>query len=76
MGRTVCAAVAVDPDLVFAAAVDPFGTGEPARAEPFVREKFDFRPGMIVRKLGLLKPIYRQTTNDGHFGKPELTWEK
>ena len=28
MGRTVCAAVAADPDLVFVAAVDPFGPGE------------------------------------------------
>lgn len=28
MGRTVCAAVVADPDLVFAAAVDPFGAGE------------------------------------------------
>ncbi len=28
MGRTVCAAVVADPDLVFAAAVDPFGRGE------------------------------------------------
>ncbi len=28
MGRTVCAAVVADPDLVFAAAVDPSGVGE------------------------------------------------
>jgi 4-hydroxy-tetrahydrodipicolinate reductase len=28
MGRTVCAAVVADPDLVFAAVVDPFGAGE------------------------------------------------
>ena len=28
MGRTVCAAVAADPDLVLAAAVDPGGSGE------------------------------------------------
>jgi len=28
MGRTVCAAVIADPDLVFAAAVDPFGAGD------------------------------------------------
>ncbi len=28
MGRTVCAAVIADPDLVLAAAVDPFGVGE------------------------------------------------
>ncbi|MGE5209803.1 MAG: 4-hydroxy-tetrahydrodipicolinate reductase, partial [Acidobacteriota bacterium] len=27
LGRTVCAAVAADPDLVLAAAVDPFGVG-------------------------------------------------
>jgi S-adenosylmethionine synthetase len=56
--------------------VDTFGTGDAVRAEQFVREKFDFRPGMIIKKLGLLKPIYRQTTNYGHFGKPELAWEK
>jgi 4-hydroxy-tetrahydrodipicolinate reductase len=30
MGRTVCSAVAADPDLVFVAAVDPFGVGETA----------------------------------------------
>jgi 4-hydroxy-tetrahydrodipicolinate reductase len=28
MGRTVCAAVAADPELVLAAAVDPFGVGQ------------------------------------------------
>jgi len=28
MGRTVCAAVVADPDLVLAAAVDPFGVGQ------------------------------------------------
>jgi 4-hydroxy-tetrahydrodipicolinate reductase len=28
MGRTVCAAVAADPDLVLAAGVDPFGAGQ------------------------------------------------
>jgi 4-hydroxy-tetrahydrodipicolinate reductase len=28
MGRTICAAVAADPDLVFVAAVDPHGVGE------------------------------------------------
>ena len=42
----------------------------------FVEEKFDFRPGRIIKKLDLLKPIYRQTTNYGHFGKAQLSWEK
>ncbi len=56
--------------------IDTFGTGDAAEAEQFVREKFDFRPGSIIKTLGLLKPIYRTTTNYGHFGKPGLPWEK
>lgn len=55
--------------------VETFGTGEAARAEMFVREKFDFRPGAIIERLDLLRPIYRKTTNYGHFGKPGLPWE-
>jgi S-adenosylmethionine synthetase len=55
--------------------VDTFGTGDEQRAERFVREEFDFRPGAIIERLDLLKPIYRSTTNYGHFGKPGLTWE-
>lgn len=37
MGRTVCAAVAADPELVLAAAVDPFGVGQIVEGVP-VRE--------------------------------------
>ena len=54
--------------------VDTFGTGDPRAAEAFV-STFDFRPGAIVERLSLLRPIYSQTTNYGHFGKPELPWE-
>jgi S-adenosylmethionine synthetase len=54
--------------------VDTFGTGDPREAEAFV-SSFDFRPGAIVERLSLLRPIYTQTTNYGHFGKPELPWE-
>jgi S-adenosylmethionine synthetase len=54
--------------------VDTFGTGNAARAEEYVRG-FDFRPAAIIERLDLLRPIYRQTTNYGHFGKPELPWE-
>jgi S-adenosylmethionine synthetase len=56
--------------------VDTFGTGDPAAAAAFVRDGFDFRPGQIVRRLDLLRPFYRTTTNYGHFGKPELPWER
>lgn len=54
--------------------VDTFGTGNAARAEEFVRQ-FDFRPGAIIEFLDLLRPIYRRTTNYGHFGRPGLPWE-
>jgi S-adenosylmethionine synthetase len=41
-----------------------------------VNQVFSFKPADIVRQLGLLRPIYRQTTNYGHFGKAGLPWEK
>jgi S-adenosylmethionine synthetase len=55
--------------------VDTFGTGNAHTAEAFV-SRFDFRPAAIIERLGLLRPIYRQTTNYGHFGKPDLPWER
>jgi S-adenosylmethionine synthetase len=54
--------------------VDTFGTGDDIIAADFVRG-FDFRPAAIIERLGLRRPIYRATTNYGHFGKPELPWE-
>lgn len=43
-----------------------------------VKRTFDFRPAAIIERLDLLRPIYRKTTNYGHFGRelPEFTWEK
>ncbi len=55
--------------------VDTFGTGDEKTALEFVR-KFDFRPAAIIERLSLLQPIYRQTTNYGHFGKAGLPWER
>ncbi len=54
--------------------VETFGTGDPLKAARFV-EEFDFRPAAIIERLELLRPIYRQTTNYGHFGRPGLPWE-
>jgi S-adenosylmethionine synthetase len=42
----------------------------------FVRKHFDFRPLAIIERLGLRRPIYRQTAAYGHFGKPGLPWEE
>ena len=54
--------------------VNTFGTGNSKTAEALVRS-YDFRPRAIIEQLDLLKPIYRQTTNYGHFGKAGLSWE-
>ena len=54
--------------------VDTFGTGDEQAAVEFV-SKFDFRPASIIERLNLLRPIYRTTSNYGHFGKSDLSWE-
>jgi S-adenosylmethionine synthetase len=54
--------------------VDTFGTGDWQAAEEFVRT-FDFRPAAMIDRLELRKPIYKQTTNYGHFGRKGLAWE-
>lgn len=55
--------------------VDTFGTGHPAEAAEFVAG-FDFGPSAMIERLDLRRPIYRATTNYGHFGKPDLPWEQ
>ena len=55
--------------------VETFGTGDERAAEEFVMNAFDFRPRAIIERLNLLRPIYRTTTNYGHFGRPGLPWE-
>ncbi len=54
---------------------DTFGTGDDKRVLDAVKRAFDFRPAAIIEKLGLRKPIYKSTTNYGHFGRAGLPWE-
>jgi len=60
--------------------VNTFGTGKIAetKIEALIREHFDLRPKGIVQMLDLLRPIYKKTASNGHFGRtePEFTWEK
>ena len=58
--------------------VTAFGTGvlSDADLEQIVMRVFDFRPAAVIAQLGLTRPIYRATTNYGHFGKPDLPWEQ
>jgi S-adenosylmethionine synthetase len=58
--------------------VDTFETGTVPDAviAEAVQDVFSFKPADIVKQLNLLRPIYRETTNYGHFGKADLPWEK
>ncbi|TME87902.1 MAG: methionine adenosyltransferase [Chloroflexi bacterium] len=60
--------------------VDTFGTGTVAdeTIRNLIAEHFDFRPGAIIERFQLRRPIYRQTAAYGHFGRPdlELPWER
>jgi S-adenosylmethionine synthetase len=58
--------------------VNSFGTGKVSDAAmaAAVREVFDLTPMGIVNTLDLKKPIYRKTTNYGHFGREGFSWER
>jgi S-adenosylmethionine synthetase len=60
--------------------VDTLGTGRVSDESitKAASEVFDMRPGMIIRDLDLLRPIYRKTACYGHFGRedPDFTWER
>ena len=58
--------------------IDCFGTEKAPedKIQDAVKEVFNFKPANIVSQLDLLRPIYRETTHYGHFGKANLPWEQ
>ncbi|WP_448377953.1 methionine adenosyltransferase [Fervidobacterium sp.] len=60
--------------------INTFGTAkvDEEKLLKVITELFDFRPGAIIKKLDLLRPIYKKTAAYGHFGRndPDFTWEK
>ena len=60
--------------------IDCEGTAvvEDRRLVRAVRDIFPLRPHEIISYLNLLRPIYRETAHDGHFGRTgrNFTWEK
>src|SRR5579884_2307495 len=88
----VAAGIATSAEIQFAYAigyprpvsvcVNTFGTAvngiTDAQIEKVIQEIFSFKPADIIKQLDLLRPIYRKTTNYGHFGKndPDITWER
>jgi S-adenosylmethionine synthetase len=59
--------------------VDTFGTGRVSEDElvSLIDEHFDLRPAAIIRDLDLRRPIYRDTSAYGHFGRTDIDapWE-
>ncbi|ADI68025.1 MULTISPECIES: methionine adenosyltransferase [Mobiluncus] len=58
--------------------VETFGTGVVSDEElaAAIRETFDLRPAAIIRDLDLTRPIFRYTSNYGHFGRDGFSWEE
>ena len=58
--------------------VNTFGTSKMSEEElvELIKNNFDLTPQGIIEYLGLMNPIYTQTTNYGHFGKDNLSWER
>jgi S-adenosylmethionine synthetase len=48
------------------------------RLSAVVRDLFPLKPREIIAYLNLLRPIYRETAHDGHFGRTgkDFTWER
>merc|ERR1711918_200988 len=59
--------------------IDTFGTGKYSDIDlvKIINKNFDLRPGMILKKLNLRRPIYSKTACYGHFGRddPDFKWE-
>lgn len=61
--------------------VNSFGTAKKSMSEEkileIIREHFDLRPGAIIERFNLRRPIYRPLAAYGHFGRKELdlAWE-
>ena len=58
--------------------INTYGTSKYSNEEliDIIKKNFYLTPSGIIKTLDLLKPIYKSTTNYGHFGKDNLPWEK
>lgn len=67
----------VDPVSIH---VNTYGTGRipDMELEKVVKNEIDMTPRGIIKRLGLLRPIYRKTAAYGHFGRndKDFSWEK
>jgi S-adenosylmethionine synthetase len=50
--------------------------GEGKNLTDIVTKNFDFRPRAIIERLGLTRPIFKETAAYGHFGVAGRPWEE
>lgn len=74
----ICYVIGVAEPL--AVDINTFGSGKipDEKISQAVHKIFDLRPGMLIKNLGLRKPLYRQVAAYGHFGRLDLDlpWER
>ena len=60
--------------------INTFGTNkiEEEKIADLIKKNFDLRPGAIIQDFDLRRPIYRQVSSYGHFGRDDLDlpWER
>lgn len=58
--------------------VDTFGTSALSEGAlgQLLETVFDARPAAIIEQLGLNRPMYKETSAYGHFGREGLPWER
>ena len=58
--------------------VETFGTGRISDRdlEAWISDNLDLRPGAIITRLALRRPIYSATAAYGHFGREGFSWEE
>ncbi|MBT4334449.1 methionine adenosyltransferase [archaeon] len=58
--------------------IDSFGTSELSEEKliKIVKENFPLKPSEIIEYFDLRKPIYKQTSTNGHFTNEDFAWEK
>ncbi|EHY52779.1 S-adenosylmethionine synthase [Exophiala dermatitidis] len=58
--------------------VETYGTSDKSSHElvEIIKKNFDLRPGVIVKELNLINPIYCKTAKNGHFSDQSFPWEQ
>ena len=61
----------------FSIFLETYGTEMVAadKLEKLITDNFDFRPLAIINRHSLQRPIYKETSAYGHFGRPQFSWE-